>query len=88
MIDVFPDSRNMLVQDGIIRMRWRESNITPVLMTPDTIYEVTIDLWSICYVYNVGHKIRLDISSSNAPRFSINPNNGLPLNQGKQKNFQ
>ena len=51
-------------------------------MTEDTIYEVSIDLWSSCYVFNKGHRIRVDISSSNYPRFSANPNNGLPLSEG------
>ena len=50
-------------------------------MNPGTIYEVTIDMWSTCYAFNKGHRIRVDISSSNYPRFSANPNNGLLLNQ-------
>jgi len=81
LVDVFPDSRNMLVQDGIIRMRWRDGPTTPKLMTPGSVYEVIVDIWSVCYVFNPGHKIRLDISSSNAPRFSVNPNNGLLIDQ-------
>jgi putative CocE/NonD family hydrolase len=81
LVDVYPDGRNMLVQDGIIRMRWRDSLVTPTLMQNDTVYEVTIDLWSICYVFSFGHRMRLDISSSNFPRFSVNPNNGLMINE-------
>ena len=51
-------------------------------MTPGNVYEVKINMWSTCYFFNKGHKIRIDISSSNYPRFSANPNNGLLLNQG------
>jgi len=81
LVDVYPDNRNMLVQDGIIRMRWRDSQVTPSTMTSGTVYSITVDLWSMCYVLNANHKLRLDISSSNYPRFDVNPNTGLMLNQ-------
>jgi len=83
LVDVYPDpdNRNMLIQDGIIRMRWRDSRTTPSLMIIGTVYPITVDLWSICYVLNPGHALRLDISSSNYPRFDVNPNTGLPINE-------
>jgi len=71
----------MMVQDGIIRMRWRDDPTTPKLMIPGAIYKVTVKIWTTCYVFNPGHRVRLDISSSNYPRFSVNPNNGLLINQ-------
>lgn len=80
--DVFPggaDAPSMLLQDGIIRMRWRNDNRVPNLMKPGQVYKVTVDIWSTSYIFNAGHRIRVDISSSNYPRFSANPNNGLPL---------
>ena len=48
-------------------------------MTPDSVYECEIDLWSTAIIFNRGHRIRVAISSSNAPRFDPNPNTGRPL---------
>ena len=59
-----------------IRTRYRNSFTQPELMTPGTIYRIEIDLWSTSIVINTGHSIRLAISSSNYPRFDVNPNTG------------
>jgi putative CocE/NonD family hydrolase len=53
-------------------------------MTPGTVYEFEIDLWSTAIVFNAGHRIRLAISSSNSPRFDPNPNTGDPLRQNTE----
>lgn len=45
-------------------------------------YEVKIRMWSTAYVFNKGHRLRLAVSSSNSPRFSVNPNNGLLVREG------
>jgi len=45
-------------------------------MQPNNIYQIEIDLWTTCYIFNPGHSLELAISSSNYPRFSVNPNNG------------
>jgi len=74
--DVYPDGRSMLLNDGIIRARYRDSFSKPELLKPGEIYEFDIDLWSVSVIFNKGHRIRIDISSSNYPRFEINPNNG------------
>ncbi|MHB1458288.1 MAG: CocE/NonD family hydrolase [Armatimonadota bacterium] len=79
LTDVYPDGRSMLVCDGIIRARYRKSFEKPELMTPGTIYEFEIDLWSTSIVFNKGHQIRLAISSSNSIRFDANPNTGEPV---------
>ncbi len=76
--DVYPDGRDMLVLDGIIRARHRDSMETSELMKPRKIYEFEIDLWSTSLVFSPGHRIRVAISSSNAPRFEPNPNTGKP----------
>ena len=76
LTDVYPDGRSMLVADGIIRTRYRNSSTTPELMTPGTIYNLEIDLWATSIIFNQGHRIRLAISSSNYPRFDVNPNTG------------
>lgn len=82
LTDIFPDGRAMLVQDSIVRMKWRNGPDAPQLLTPNTIYNVTIEIGYMSYVFNPLHKIGLSVTSSNFPRFSANPNNGLPLSQG------
>ncbi len=62
--------------DGIIRARIRESQSQPKLMTPGKVYEFNIDMCSTSNLFKVGHRIRLEVSSSNFPRFDRNPNTG------------
>lgn len=76
LVDVFPDGRAFNLCDGIIRARYRQSLETPVLLTPGKPVEVEVDLWSTSNLFRAGHRIRLDISSSNFPRFDVNPNTG------------
>jgi hypothetical protein len=80
--DVYPDGTSMLVQDGIIRMRWRNDDQTPVLMERGQKYQVQGKISTVAYTFGVGHRIRVAISSSNNPRFGRNANNGLPLDKG------
>ena len=77
--DVFPDGASILISDDIIRMRWRETDEAPVPMVPGKIYKVEIEMWHMTYIFPAGHKIRFAVSSSNYPRFSKNPNTGLPI---------
>jgi len=79
--DVYPNGASVLLQDGIVRMRWRNGPTQVSLMHPGTIYQVSVDIWSTSFIFNAGHSIRVDISSSNFPRFSANPNNGLTLDK-------
>jgi len=79
LTDVYPDGRSMLLLDGIIRARHRNSLETEELMTPGEIYQFEVDLWSTSIVFNKGHRIRVAVSSSNAPRFDPNPNTGDPF---------
>ncbi|MHB1461500.1 MAG: CocE/NonD family hydrolase [Armatimonadota bacterium] len=76
LTDVYPDGRSMLVCDGIIRARVRKSLTKPELLTPGKPTQVEVDLWSTSLIFNKGHRIRLAISSSNSPRFDVNPNTG------------
>jgi len=76
VIDVHPGGELMLVADGIIRARYRDSMATPELMEPGTIYTVTFDIGNIDYLFEVGHSIRVDISSSNFPKYDRNLNTG------------
>ncbi|MBN1859911.1 MAG: CocE/NonD family hydrolase [Candidatus Thermoplasmatota archaeon] len=74
LIDVYPDGRSMLITDGILRMRNRDGQDHWEFMEPGVMYEVEVDLWSTSYVWNTGHRIRVEVSSSNYPRFLNNPN--------------
>eukprot|EP01064_Diplonema_japonicum_P010727 TRINITY_DN1795_c0_g4_i2.p1 TRINITY_DN1795_c0_g4~~TRINITY_DN1795_c0_g4_i2.p1 ORF type:complete len:593 (+),score=172.55 TRINITY_DN1795_c0_g4_i2:45-1781(+) len=87
---LYPDGRALLINDGIARMRWRDGTtggVAPKPMVPGTVYGVEISMWNTSYIIPKGHRVRLSVSSSNAPRFQPNPNNGLPLTEdfeGKQ----
>jgi hypothetical protein len=76
----FPAGIDMCLEDGILRARFRNSLEKPELMKPGAVYEFTIQLYPTSNLFKAGHRIRLDISSSNFPRFDVNPNTGEPLN--------
>jgi putative CocE/NonD family hydrolase len=84
LTDVYPDGRSMLVTDGILRARFRESFEREKLVEPGKACELTIDLWSTSLIFNRGHKIRVAVSSSNAPRFDPNPNTGHVFRADKE----
>ncbi len=73
---MYPDGRAELLTEGILRVRYRESFSQPVLMEPGHPYELRIDLGATSAVFAAGHRIRLEISSSNFPRFDRNTNTG------------
>jgi predicted acyl esterase len=79
LTDAYPDGRSMLVLDGILRARHRESMSTEVFMDPGGVYLFEVDVWSTSIVFDRGHRIRIAISSSNDPRFDPNPNTGHPF---------
>jgi putative CocE/NonD family hydrolase len=74
----------MNIGDSIIRTRYRDSLARAVLMKPGEVYPVTITLYPTSNLFKAGHRIRVDISSSNFPRFDINPNTGEPLQQSRR----
>ena len=76
LIDVFPDGRAIILTDGILRARYRKSLSAPALMTPGTVYELTLDLIATANLFRAGHRLRLEVSSSNFPRFDRNTNTG------------
>ena len=79
IVDVYPDGYSLLVQEGILRASHRNKTESPSHINPNEIYQFNIDLWSTSYVIPAGHKLRLEISSSNFPRFARNLNNGKPF---------
>ncbi|MBI5116920.1 CocE/NonD family hydrolase [Candidatus Poribacteria bacterium] len=76
LVDVFPNGYLHLIQEGIQRASSRESDTGPTFLKPEEIYEYNIDLWATSYVLKAGHKIRVEISSSNFDRFDRNLNTG------------
>ncbi len=76
LTDVHPDGYSLNLCDGIIRGRYRESTEYQKLLEPGTVYEFTIDLWATSNLFLKGHRIRVDIASSNFPHFDRNPNTG------------
>ena len=81
LVDVRPDGYAQNLQDGIIRARYRTSAIQPSFIQPGQVYEYLIDLWATSHVVKTGHRLRVDITSSNFPRFDRNPNTGAPLGE-------
>jgi putative CocE/NonD family hydrolase len=76
LMDVFPDGYALILADGELRVRYRNSLEKPELMKPGEVYQVVIDLGSTSTLFGAGHRIRVDISSSNFPKFEPNPNTG------------
>jgi uncharacterized protein len=76
LIDLRPDGYAQNVAGGIIRARFRDSLSAPSLITPEQVYEYEIDLWATSHVFKAGHRLRLEVSSSNFPHFDRNPNTG------------
>ena len=91
LIDVYPPSPDwpggfdLNIGDGIQRLRFRESLQKEVLAEPGKIYPITVKLYPTSNIFKRGHRIRVDISSSNFPRFDVNPNTGEPLNQHRRQ---
>jgi uncharacterized protein len=76
LVDVWPDGRAFNVQEGALRMRYRDGYGQPALMSPGTVYKATIDLRAIAQYLPAGHRLRLQVTSSNFPRLERNLNTG------------
>jgi len=76
LVDVFPDGYARNLTDGILRLRYRNSLEKPELAHPGEVYKISVDAGVTGNVFLKGHRIRLEISSSNFPRFDRNPNTG------------
>jgi len=90
LIDVYPPSADfpagidLNIGDGIVRARFRDGPTSEArMLEPGKAYELTIEMYPTSILLRRGHRIRLDISSSNFPRFDVNPNTGEPLNDNR-----
>jgi len=79
LVDVHPDGFAMPVSEGILRARFREGLDKMKLLKPDQTYEYDIEMTGTANAFLPGHRIRVDITSSNFPQFDRNPNTGDPL---------
>jgi putative CocE/NonD family hydrolase len=87
LVDVHPDGRALGVVDGILRARYRDGLDRPSLLEPGRVYELKVDLTATSHVFLAGHAIRVDVSSSNFPRFDRNPNTGAEPAQARRDEF-
>jgi putative CocE/NonD family hydrolase len=76
LVDVWPNGFAQNLTEGILRLRYRNSQETLELAKPGETYRVVVDLWATSNVFLAGHKVRLEVSSSNFPRFDRNLNTG------------
>jgi putative CocE/NonD family hydrolase len=83
----YPLGFAMNLTDGIIRARYRDSWEKSKLMNPHENYPFEITLYPTSNLFNINHRIRVDISSSNYPRFDVNPNTGDPLGRSRRFTF-
>jgi putative CocE/NonD family hydrolase len=82
----YPEGLAINLTDSIIRARYRHSWEQPELLEPGKVYAFEFQLYPTANLFKAGHRLRLDISSSNFPRFDVNPNTGGPL--GLERRFE
>ncbi|RYD86064.1 MAG: CocE/NonD family hydrolase, partial [Sphingomonadales bacterium] len=78
LVDVYPDGYEAIVLDSALRTRYRNGHNPDdiAMMTPGTPEKMTIDLWDTAITFEKGHRIAVHVTSSNSPRFDVNPNTG------------
>jgi putative CocE/NonD family hydrolase len=84
LVDVGPDGFAQNLTEGILRARYRASAEKPDFITPGQVYKLTIEVWSTSNVFKKGHVLRLEVSSSNFPRFDRNLNTGEDNGSGSR----
>ena len=80
----FPAGFDMNISDALIRASYRDDRQTRSLIEPGEVYRLVIRPFPTANVFKKGHRIRIDISSSNFPRFDVNPNTGEPLGENRR----
>ena len=76
LVDIYPEGMAIHISEGVVRARFRESLENPTLIEPGQVYEYRVPVWETSNVFKAGHRIRLEISSSNFPRLARNLNTG------------
>jgi putative CocE/NonD family hydrolase len=88
LVDVYPDGRAIGIADGILRMRYRDGTSSAKLLDRHRVYRIEVDLTATSNVFFAGHRIRIEISSSNFPRFDRNPNNGGLVARARESDLE
>ncbi len=83
LCDVHPDGLVLNICDGLVRMKYRRSLRKPELIRAGAVYPVEVDLWSTSFVFNAGHRLRVEVASANYPGYEANPNTGEDPDQAK-----
>lgn len=82
LCDVYPGGKSYNMAEGMLRLRYRDGFQNPRRLTPGDVTEARVDCWSTSLVFNRGHRIRVQLTSSNSPRFDVNPGTGKPWRMG------
>lgn len=85
LCDVYPDGKSYLMAEGMLRLRYRNSFEKPEPLVPGRMAETMVDCWSTSVVFNRGHRVRVAVTSSNFPRFDVNPGTGNPWSDAGPK---
>jgi hypothetical protein len=86
LCDVYPDGRSFNICEGVLRARYHRSYLEPDFLKPGKTYSLDIDLSSTSIVFNRGHKLRVDVTSSSVPGYDPNPNTDEPLRWSERMN--
>ncbi len=76
LVDVWPDGYVQLVQQGIRRLRYRDSDAEPALADPGEVYRIEVSLAATGYLFAAGHRLRVEVASAEFDRWDRNPNTG------------
>jgi len=87
LVDVWPDGRALSVTDGIVRARYRSGDGLSRPIVPGRVHEYTVDLIATSQVFKAGHRLRVDVASSNFPCFDRNPGNGASAATATEEDF-
>lgn len=79
LIDVYPDGYEAILKDSIVMGRYHAGYDKESPMEKGNIYKLSMDMWSLAYVINKGHKIAVHISSSNDKKYEVHPNSFQPV---------
>jgi len=88
LVDVHPDGLALNITDGVLRARYRDSLERTSLIVPDEVYEYTVPMRATSNVFRAGHRIRLEVASSNHPMYDRNPGNGARSSEVTEKDFR
>jgi putative CocE/NonD family hydrolase len=87
LVDVEPDGYCANITEGIIRARYNMEHYEEEYLCPNNVYKFEFELWDTAFTFQKNHRIRLEVSSSNFPRFDRNPNSKVPPSKASKSDF-